>query len=149
MTLVPSVSNLMRLPFESQIDRLFEEAVRTVTTRMSEMSDWIPSCNVYEDDNGFYVQAVLPGMEVKDIDILVQDDMLTIKGERKGPALQAGQASWLAHEIEEGSFARTFEIPSSVDQTQAKASYKEGILTVTFPKKEDAKPRRILIQECQ
>ncbi|GIW54129.1 MAG: molecular chaperone [Nitrospiraceae bacterium] len=146
MTLVPYVSNLMRLPFESQIDRLFEEAVRTVTSRVSA---WIPSCNVYEDDHAFYVQAVLPGMDAKDLDILVEDGMLTIKGERKGPAPEAGHASWFAHEIEEGSFARSFVVPSYVDQAQAKASYKEGILTVTFPKKEEAKPRRILIEECK
>lgn len=146
MTLVPYASNLMRLPFESQIDRLFEEAVRGVTSRVSA---WIPSCNVYEDDNGFYVQAVLPGMDAKDVDILVQDGMLTIKGERKGPALEAGQASWLVHEIEEGSFTRTFAIPSHVDHAQATASYKDGILTVAFPKKEEAKPRRILIEECK
>ncbi|HXF91324.1 MAG TPA: Hsp20/alpha crystallin family protein [Nitrospiraceae bacterium] len=146
MTLVPYVSNLMRLPFESQIDRLFEEAVRGVTSRVSA---WIPSCNVYEDDHAFYVQAVLPGMDAKDLDILVEDGMLTVKGERKGPAPEAGQASWLVHEIAEGSFARTFVIPSYVDHSQAKASYKEGILTVTFPKKEEAKPRRILIEECK
>lgn len=146
MTLVPYVSDLMRLPFESQIDRLFEEAIRAVTSRVSA---WVPSCNVYEDGNGFYVQAALPGMDVKDLTIQVQDQTLTIKGERKGPASEASEASWLIHEIHEGSFARTFVIPSYVDHAQAKALYKEGILTVTFPMKEEAKPRQILIEECK
>ncbi|MEW6248612.1 MAG: Hsp20/alpha crystallin family protein [Nitrospirota bacterium] len=145
MTLVPYVPNLMRLPFESEIDRLFEEAVRAVTSRVSV---WIPPCNVYEDDNSFYVQAVIPGLDVKDVDLRVQDGMLTIKGERKGPSLETGQAPWLVHEIEESSFSRAFAIPSHVDHAQATASYKDGILTVAFPKKEEAKPRRILIEEC-
>jgi HSP20 family protein len=146
MTLVPYVSDLMRLPFESQIDRLFEEAVHAVTSRVS---TWVPSCNVYEDDKGFYtIQAALPGMDVKDLTILVQDGALTIKGERKSPVSEASQASWLVHEIYEGSFARTFVIPSYVDHAQAKAFYKEGILTVSFPRKEEAKPRQILIEEC-
>jgi HSP20 family protein len=145
MTLVPYVSDLMRLPFESQIDRLFEEAVRAVT---SHVSAWVPSCNVYEDDNGFYGQAALPGMDVRDLTIQVQDETLTIKGERKSLASEARQASWLVHEIHEGSFARSIVIPSYVDHAQAKAFYKEGILTVSFPRKEEAKPRQILIKEC-
>ncbi|MCS6897813.1 MAG: Hsp20/alpha crystallin family protein [Nitrospira sp.] len=139
---VPSVISSVRTDeFDRQIDQLFSEALRAFS-----LSDslWAPSCNVWEDDNGFYIQMALPGWEPKDIVLEMNNQVLTIKGERN---VQQSEASrYHLREIAEGRFARFFRVPDSVDQDKASATHKHGLLTVTFPKKEEAKPRQILIQ---
>lgn len=127
--------------FETQIDRLFDEAVRTVG---SWRSAWDPDCNVYEDANNFYVQVALPGMEPSQIDVQVEDKLLCIKGERKSEP--SGEWTWYAHEFPDGPFSCSFRLPSYVDYSKSTASYKQGVLTIMFPKYEEAKPRRIMIE---
>lgn len=142
MALTPYMSTLIRDPFEIAVDRMFEEAVRAVGLNVT---TWTPSCDVYEDDNAFCVQVALPGMDPKDIEVLIEEDVCTVKGERKGHP-EASKASWLIREMGYGPFNRSFTLPSSVDHSKAKASYKDGILTIEFPKSDEAKPRRLLIE---
>lgn len=141
---LPSVISSVRTDeFDRQIDQLFNEAMRALGA-----SDgyglWAPECNVWEDDNGFYIQMALPGWEPKDIALEMNNQVLTIKGERN--VQQSDERRYHLREIAEGRFARFFKLPSFVDQDKASATHKHGLLTVTFPKKEEAKPRQILIQ---
>ncbi|MCP9446065.1 MAG: Hsp20/alpha crystallin family protein [Nitrospira sp.] len=141
---LPSVISSVRTDeFDRQIDQLFNEAMRAFGA-----SDghglWAPDCNVWEDDNGFSIQMALPGWEPKDITLEMNNQVLTIKGERN--AQQSEGRTYHLREIAEGRFARFFKLPGFVDQDKASATYKHGLLTVTFPKKEEAKPRQILIQ---
>jgi HSP20 family protein len=99
---------------------------------------------VWEDDNGFYIQMALPGWEPKDITLEMNNQVLTIKGERNAQPSDA--RAYHLREIADGRFARLFKLPGFVDQDKASATHKHGLLTVTFPKKEEAKPRQILIQ---
>ena len=128
---------------ESQIDRFLDEAIQAV----SEWSEgWDPTCNIFEDPDGFTVQMALPGMESSRIDVQVENNVLRVKGERKSETSE--QARWYTRSIPEGAFSCSFKLPAYVDHEKSTASYRHGVLTIAFPKREEARPRRIMI-ECQ
>ncbi|MEW6545074.1 MAG: Hsp20/alpha crystallin family protein [Nitrospirota bacterium] len=129
-------------PFDLQIDRFLNDALSTV---VRPIRTWAPACNVYEDADGFHVEAALPGMSAKDIEIVAEDGVLTIKGERKEEAVEP-ERTYLVRELGRGSFSRSFAIPTHVDHNKASATYRDGVLFVQLPKLEEAKPRRIVIE---
>ena len=133
--------HLMTNGFERQIDRLFEETIRALAT-----SDgvWTPAANAWEDENGFCVQMALPGWDQKDIAVEVKDQVLSVKGKRREEP--AASHKHYLHEIADGEFARLFRLPASVNQEKASATHKHGLLTISFPKREEAKRRQIMIE---
>lgn len=140
---LPSViSTIHTDTFNRQVDRLFSEALHSLG---ASDQPWIPASNAWEDDNGFYVQMALPGWEPKDISLEVNNQILTVKGERNAEL----QNSVKVHlrEIADGQFTRLFRLPSFIEHDKASATHKHGLLTITFPKREEAKCRRILIDE--
>ena len=141
-TYLPAVFSSVRPDaFDRQIDRMFDEALRAFGT--SEGA-WVPACNAWEDTNGFYVQMALPGWEPKDVALEVNNQMLSVKGEKTDETSAARKH--LLHEIADGRFVRIFKLPTTVDHDKASANYKNGLLTISFPKREEAKPRRIVIE---
>lgn len=122
-----------------QIDRLFDEALGECGTSSDH---WVPACNVREDENGFYVQVALPGWEPNQVNLEMKDKMLTVWGERAGE--ESGQ--YRVREIPDGSFSRVFALPASIDHEKARAVHANGLLQISFPKREEAKARRILIE---
>ncbi|WP_447972917.1 Hsp20/alpha crystallin family protein [Nitrospira sp. Kam-Ns4a] len=144
MTINRALPALVREPFDLQIDRLFDEAFRSLAW---EPAVWTPSYNAYEDDNGFCVQFAVPGLEIKDMEITVEDGVLTVKGERKEDASDS-RRTYHVREMAWGAFSRSLTLPSSVDHDKGSASLHQGILSIYFPKREEAKPRRIAI-ECK
>ena len=132
----------VREPIETQIDRLFDEALWAVGWKSDH---WVPPCNVYEDDEGFCIQMAVPGCSAQDLEIITEGSTLTVKGERKEPESENGRC-YRAREIEWGPFSRSFMVPSSVDAARASASLNQGLLSVRFPKRDEAKPRRVLIE---
>jgi HSP20 family protein len=129
-------------PFDRQIDRLFNDALGLMG-RTATVSHWAPRCNVFEDEQRFVVEASLPGMESKDIDIQVEDGVLTLSGERKDQPAEG--RTYLVKEVGIGAFERSFTLPGNVDTGKVAAAYKHGVLTIELPKREEAKPRRITI----
>ncbi|TAJ07382.1 MAG: Hsp20/alpha crystallin family protein [Nitrospirae bacterium] len=127
-------------PFDRQIDQLFNE---TLGLRSKPAAAWAPRCNVYEDEQRFVVEAALPGMDAKEIDIQVEDGILTLAGERK--TAHKPDQTYLVKEIGLGPFSRSFTLPTNVDQGKVAASYKQGVLVIELPKREETKPRRITI----
>jgi HSP20 family protein len=127
--------------FDRQIDRMFDEALRAFGT--SEVG-WVPACNAWEDSNGFYVQMALPGWEPKDVTLEVNHQMLAVRGESTQET--GSSRKHLIREITDGRFVRMFKLPTTVDHEKASANYKNGLLTISFPKREEAKPRRIVIE---
>lgn len=125
----------------AHIDEMLDEAVRAVGTWSSM---WEPRCNVFEDEQGFTVQLALPGYERDQLDIQLEHNVLRVTGERK-PDSSEGR-SWYRRDIDEGRFSCSFRLPAYADHDKSTASFKHGMLTITFPKREEAKPRRILIQ---
>lgn len=121
------------------VDRLLNETLRSMNG-----AGWAPPCNAYEDEHGFHVEVALPGVDRQDMEILFEDGVLTVKGERKGSNTESARR-YFAQEIGWGAFSRSFRLPTYIDPEKVSASYKDGVLTMALPKREEAKPRRIEI----
>lgn len=124
--------------------RAVENAFSRMLTEPQTNRPWAPSVDIYETENELVVKADLPDVEAKDIDVRVENQTLTIAGERKFEAATNNKGY---HRIERsyGNFVRSFSVPSSFDTDKINAAYKNGVLTVSLTKKETAKPRQIKI----
>ena len=124
--------------------RLFEDAVSRLLSEPS-TRPWTPAVDIAETENELILKADIPEVELKDIDIRVENGTLTLKGERKFESEKNGKGY---HRIERsyGSFVRAFALPETVDTDMVKAAFKNGVLTVTLPKKEVAKPKTIHVE---
>jgi HSP20 family protein len=125
---------------DRQIDRMLDEALRAFGTSAD---NGVPACNVWDDENGFYVQAALPGWEAGQIALEVNNQILTIKGERKEDSAESTR--YHLREFGATRFVRLFKLPSFIDHDKASATHQHGLLSVVFPKREEAKCRRIVI----
>jgi HSP20 family protein len=125
-----------------EIDRLFEVPLSEFTRTSQLLSGWTVALDVYEDANNVYVKAELPGMKKEEIDLSLHDGCLSISGERKSETSHEGAETYRAERFF-GRFQRTVSLPTPVTADKVKAQYKDGILTVTLPKAEDAKPKHI------
>lgn len=103
---------------------------------------WSPPVEMYEKTDRFVVRAELPGMKKEDIDISLVGDTLTISGERK-PEADIKDEEYLRCELCYGKFSRSITLPSAVDANKVEATYENGILLITLPKAEEAKPKKI------
>jgi len=125
-----------------EMNRLFDAAVADPFTAPATA---YPPMNLWEDDEHFYAEAQMPGLKLDDIQITVsQGDQLTIAGERKPD--EADGVVWHRRECGYGRFTRTVTLPTIVDVDKIEASYEAGVLTLTLPKSEKAKPRRIAVK---
>jgi HSP20 family protein len=125
-----------------EIDRLFEVPLSEFTRTSQLLSGWTVALDVYEDANNVYVKAELPGMKKEDIDLSLHDGCLSISGERKSETSHEGAETYRAERFF-GRFQRTVTLPTPVAADKVKAHFKDGILTVTLPKAEEAKPKHI------
>jgi HSP20 family protein len=107
---------------------------------------WAPALDVAEDKDGFRVRLELPGLKREDIDVALNDGALVISGERKAEAAEEGTTVHL-QERYYGKFSRTLTLPAAVATDKVKAAYRDGILTVTLPKAEEAKTKNIVVGE--
>ena len=127
------------------IDRLFKEAFTPFYDEgESSTRTWAPPVDIYETENDIVLKAELPGMDPKDVEVKVEDNTLYLKGERK---FEKEVRNENYHRVERsyGSFARSFSLPNSISSEKVKAEFKDGLLTLTLPKREEAKPRTIKI----
>jgi HSP20 family protein len=124
--------------------RLFEDAVTRMMSEPRASRPWSPSVDILETDEALTVRADLPGVRIEDIDIRVENQTLTISGSRKFEKEESVKGY---HRIERsyGEFVRSFAVPSTVDTDKVAADYKNGVLTVTMPRKESAKPRQVKV----
>ena len=106
---------------------------------------WTPAVDIYETENELVLKADIPDVDPKNVGIQLENGTLTLKGERKFEQQQNGKGF---HRIERsyGSFVRAFSLPDTVEADKVKADYKSGVLTITLPKKEVAKPRSISVE---
>src|ERR1700674_4884851 len=125
--------------------RLFEDAFTRLMNEPATNRPWSPAVDIYETENELVLKADLPDVELKDIDVRVENQTLTIAGERK---FQKADSEKGYHRMERsyGNFVRSFAVPNSFDTEHINASYHNGVLTVTLPKKEAAKPRQIKVE---
>ena len=105
---------------------------------------WNPSVDIFENDNEVVVKAELPGMNAKDIDVRLENNVLTLKGERRFEK-EAKEENYHRVEREYGTFTRSFALPTAVNGEKVTAEYKDGVLKIVLPKKEETKPKPIKI----
>jgi HSP20 family protein len=125
-----------------EIDRLFDAPLAELTRSSQLLSGWTPALDVYEDKDSFLVKAELPGMKKEDIELSLRDGSLSISGERKSENKYEDAEVYRAERFF-GKFQRTVTLPTPVAADKVKAQYKDGILTITLPKTEEAKPKHI------
>ena len=125
--------------------RHFEDAFSRLFSEPQDNRPWAPPVDIYETENELVLKADLPDVELKDLDVRVENQTLTIAGERKFERKDSGKGY---HRVERsyGNFARSFSVPNSFDTDKINAGFKNGVLTVTLPKKEAAKPRQIKVE---
>ena len=126
--------------------RLFEDAVTRMMSEPRTSRPWSPPVDIMETENELTVKADLPDVRLTDIDVRVENQTLSIKGERRFEENSTGKGY---HRIERsyGRFTRSFAVPNSVDTEKVSADYKDGVLTVSLPKKEAAKARQVKVEE--
>ena len=106
---------------------------------------WVPPVDVYETDrHEFVIKAELPEMKREDINLTFENNVLTLRGERKFEH-EAKRDNFHRVERAYGSFSRSFTLPNTVDASRISAAYKDGVLTITLPQREDAKPKQISV----
>ena len=125
--------------------RAFEDAFSRMLNEPQGNRPWAPAVDIYETENELVLKADIPDVELNDIDVRVENQTLTIAGERKFNRQDSGKGY---HRIERsyGNFVRSFAVPNTFDTEKISAEFKNGVLSVTLPKKEAAKPRQIKVE---
>jgi len=136
----------LRDEIEQLFGQVFERVLESPLDRGGTqfLSGWLPAVDLYEDKDSVIVKAELPGMKKEDIDISLHDGFLTLSGERKEEQKYESADSYRSERVL-GRFHRTISLPCRVDADKIKATYQDGILSVTLPKSEEAKPKQIAI----
>src|SRR5579872_3010053 len=129
---------------QDQFNRLFNESFRNQAEE-SALTTWAPAVDIYETPNELVVKADLPDVDEKEIDVRVENNLLTIRGERKFEK-SVSEENYLRVERTYGSFSRSFSLPNTVNPEAIRAEYKNGVLTVNLPKREESKPRQVKVQ---
>jgi len=135
-------------PFEQltnlreEINRLFEAPFGELTRATDFFHGWAPALDLREDKDNVVAEVELPGLKKEDIEVTVHDGVLSVAGERKQEKERSEEGAYRAERFY-GRFHRTISLPKPVKAEAVKAAYKDGILTITLPKTEEAKPRQI------
>jgi HSP20 family protein len=128
---------------DPQLNRLFTDFFGRAMQEQN-LTTWAPAVDIYEGENELVVKADLPDVKPEDLDIRVENNILTIRGERKFEK-KANDKNYLRVERAYGSFARSFSLANTVSTEAIKAYYKVGVLTLSIPKREEAKPKQIKV----
>jgi HSP20 family protein len=128
---------------QDQFGRIFSELFERAG-QDSNLTTWAPAVDIFENEHELVVKADLPDVDAKDLDIRVENNLLTIRGERKF-AKKSNEGSYLRVERAYGSFARSFSLANTVNSEAIKADYQNGVLSLTLPKREEAKPKQIKV----
>ena len=131
-------------PFSSEINRLFDTLFDTANGNGTRSQRWMPAMDLVEADDHFLLKADLPGLAEEDVAIEVQDNVLTVSGERKAEH-ERKERGWYRLERSFGRFSRSLTLPEGVNADGISASFDKGVLDVRIPKPEERKPRRISI----
>ena len=130
---------------QEQVNRLFENSVQgNRAGDNSALTSWAPAVDIYETENELVLKADLPDLNEKDLDIRVENNMLTVRGERKFEQ-NVKEDNYLRIERTYGAFSRSFGLPNTVNTEAIKAQYKNGVLTVELPKRAESKPKQVKV----
>ena len=131
------------------MDRLFNEfmgrSLRQIDEEATACGSWSPAVNIMEKENQIVIATDLPGLKAEDVEVTIENNVLTLKGERTFEEAAEGETY---HRVERcyGSFERSFSVPSTVDPKKIEASFINGEMTVTLPKRDESKPRSVKVK---
>jgi len=140
--LQPFVDDFQNL--QERFHRIFEDTALSRFTGEESMGSWSPRCDIYEEGDTIVVKAEVPGIDRNDLDLQIENNVLTLRGERKREQEVKSENLYRTERFY-GSFTRSFTLPVTVDTEKIKAEYNDGVLKVTLPKVEEAKPRKIKV----
>jgi len=129
---------------QDRINRLFRESYAGDRDESLSTSSFAPAVDVYEDEHKVALKIEVPGIDEKDIDVQVENNTLTVHGERKIDK-EEKEENYRRVERQYGSFTRTFTLPQTVDTENVSATYDKGVLKISLPKKAEAKPKQIKV----
>jgi len=129
---------------QDRMNRLFQETAGSGETSLTNSGAFVPPVDVYENEHGLRLKLEVPGIDEKDLDVRIENNVLTVRGERK---FEKEEKEENFHRIERryGSFVRSFSLPNTVDSEKVSADYKNGVLTLELGKKAEAKPKQIKV----
>ena len=127
-----------------RMNRLFQDTYGTPTREEGLTSSFVPAVDIYEDEHNVTVKMEVPGIDQKDIDIRLENNTLTVRGERK---FEKDEKEENFHRVERryGSFYRAFTLPNTLDAEKVSADYENGVLKIKLAKKDEAKPKQIKV----
>jgi HSP20 family protein len=128
---------------QDQINRVFNDVFER-QGEGSNLTSWAPAVDIFETEHELVVKADLPEIDPRELDIRVENNILTIRGERKFES-KVSEDKYLRVERAYGSFSRSFSLANTVNSEAIKAEYQNGVLTLTVPKREEAKPKQIKV----
>jgi HSP20 family protein len=132
---------------QERMNRLFSDVRAQAPVRGEEIVQgaWIPAADIFETNEAIVLKAELPGITAQDISVEVKDNTLTLKGEKKFEK-EVKEENYHRVERSYGSFQRAFTLPGTIHQEKVKAKFKDGILEITLPKVEEAKPKQVKVE---
>jgi HSP20 family protein len=134
------------ISIQDRMNKLFEQTLsRSRAEEGIAATTWTPAVDIYETPETIVMKAELPGLTRDDLDIQIRDNTLTLRGERRF-AKDVQEENYLRIERAYGSFQRSFTLPTSIQQENVRAVFKDGVLELTLPKAEGAKPKKIAIE---
>ncbi|RLE30489.1 MAG: Hsp20/alpha crystallin family protein [Acidobacteria bacterium] len=130
---------------ERFINSMWGGSLRDRSEADSMCGTWVPPVNILERENGIEITVEMPGIEAQAVDVTVEDGVLSIKGERQFEEAAEGETY---HRVESsfGAFERRFTVPTTVDSTKIEATFKNGVMTLALPKREESKPRTVKVK---
>ena len=134
------------MAMQDRMSRLFDETLSRIWKEEVPQRIWSPPVDILERENEVVLKVDLPEMNQNDIEIKVEENTLIIRGERKF-IQETPHGNYLQIERPYGTFQRTFAIPRMIDQEKIKAAYKDGVLRIVLPKKEEIHPKQIVLEE--
>lgn len=129
---------------QQRINTLFEDSLGLApfSEETWSLSSWAPACDIYETENEIVVKAELPEVKKEDVQVSLENNVLTIRGDRKFSD-ETKREDYHRIERSYGEFVRSFTLPAIIDSNRIAAEFKEGVLRVTLPKREEARPKQI------
>ena len=131
-------------PLQEQVIRLFEDNATSDRLGHADLATWAPPVDIYETENELVIKADLPDLDEKDIDVRAENNLLTIRGERKFEK-DINEDNYLRVERAYGPFTRSFSLPNTVNSESVRAEYRNGVLSLYLAKLEESKPKQIKI----
>jgi HSP20 family protein len=127
------------------MERLFDERLMRPIWRLNGEPELSPALDLYTTQDAVIAKVALPGVKPEDVDVSIADDLVTVRGSFEEHK-ETTEAGYLHKELSRGAFSRSFALPTAIKADAAKASFKDGLLTLTLPKTEEVKPRHVKVE---